>query len=99
MQTYSHGITCQPFAGLRSLECLQGPDTLGAVEDVLQIYVNTPLGTGVAQLSLPVVGSFLQVGLDITHHQLFPCPARDCCGLLCRLSCFTTVLKAFVTGL
>ncbi len=52
--------------GVRSL---QGPDTLGAVEDVLQIYVNTPLGTGVAQLSLPVVGSFLQVRLCYTSSE------------------------------
>lgn len=43
------------------MTCLQGPDTLGAVEDLLQIYVNTPLGTGIAQLSLPAVGAFLQV--------------------------------------
>ena len=43
------------------MTCLQGPDTLGTVEDLLQIYVNTPLGTGVAQLSLPAVGSYLQV--------------------------------------
>ena len=41
--------------------CLQGPDTLGAQEDVLQVYISTPLGTGVAQLSLPVVASYLQV--------------------------------------
>ena len=39
---------------------LQGPDTLGAQEDMLQVYVSTPLGTGVAQLSLPLISSFLQ---------------------------------------
>ena len=41
--------------------CLQGPDTLDAREDVLQVYISTPLGTGAAQLSLPVVASYLQV--------------------------------------
>ena len=39
---------------------LQEPDTLGAQEDMLQVYVSTPLGTGIAQLSLPLISSFLQ---------------------------------------
>ena len=76
------------------MTCLQGPDTLGAVEDVLQIYVNTPLGTGVAQLSLPVVGSFLQVRFVIPPQKALPCSAHKCCGLLGSLPCFNTLIIA-----
>ena len=54
---------------------VQGPDTLGALEDVLQVYLSTPLGTGIAQLSLPLISSFLQASC-LSEPELLARPYR-----------------------
>lgn len=37
-------------------------------EDVVVVYVTTPLGSGTAQISLPVVRHFLQVCPPVPHY-------------------------------
>ena len=77
---------------------MQGPDTLDAQEDILQLYVSTPLGTGVAQLSLPLISSFLQASrllqpVLLARNYRMP---RGLAQPACKLTCysFTTLLTS-----